>query len=53
MHKNIEKIKKLEGPPKVIKNLFNKDEIEKFFNLYQDLPITVHNKKQNLGCYQM
>ena len=48
MHKNIEKIKKLEGPTKVIKNLFNKDEIEKFFNLYQDLPITVHNKKQNV-----
>ena len=48
MHKNINKIKKLESPPKVIKNLFDKNEIEKFFNLYKELPITVHNKKQNV-----
>jgi len=48
MHKNIDKIKKLESPAKVIKNLFDKNEIEKFFNLYEDLPITVHNKKQNV-----
>jgi hypothetical protein len=48
MHKNIDKIKKLEGSPKVIKNLFGKKEIEKFLNLYQELPITVHNKKQNV-----
>ncbi len=48
MHKNIEKIKELEGSPKVIKNLFSKNEIEKFFNLYQNLPITVHNKNQNV-----
>ena len=48
MHKNIDKIKKLESSPKVIKNLFSKDEIEKFFKLYKELPITVHNKKQNV-----
>jgi hypothetical protein len=48
MHKNIDKIKKLEGSPKVIKNLFGKKEIEKFLNLYQELPITIHNKKQNV-----
>ena len=48
MHKYIEKIKKLEGSPKVIKNLFSKNEIEKFLNLYQKLPTTVHNKKQNV-----
>ena len=48
MHKNIEKIKKLEGPPKIIKNLFNESEIEKFLKLYQNLPTTVHNKKQNV-----
>ena len=48
MHKNIEEIKKLEGPPKIIKNLFNKNELEKFLKLYQDLPTTVHNKKQNV-----
>jgi len=48
MHKNINEIKKLESPPQVIKNLFDKNEIEKFFNLYKELPITVHNKKQNV-----
>ena len=48
MHKNIDKIKKLESPPQVIKNLFSKDELEKFFNLYKSLPTTVHNKRQNV-----
>ncbi len=48
MHKNIDKIKKLEGSPQVIKNVFSKTEIEKFINLYQKLPTTVHNKKQNV-----
>ena len=48
MHKNIEKIQKFEGPPKVIKNLFSTNEIDKFLKLYQELPTTVHNKKQNV-----
>ena len=48
MHKNIETIKKLEGPPRIIKNLFNKNEIESFLKLYHNLPTTVHNKKQNV-----
>ena len=48
MHKNIEKIKKLESPPQIIKNLFSEDEINKFISLYQNLPTTVHNKKQNV-----
>ena len=48
MHTNIEKIKKLEGPPQIIKNLFNKNEIESFLKLYHNLPTTVHNKKQNV-----
>ncbi len=48
MHKNIDEIKKLEGSPKIIKNIFNKMELDKFLNLYQNLPITVHNKKQNV-----
>ena len=48
MHKNIDKIKNLEGSPKVIKKLFSKNEIEKFLDLYKNLPITVHNKKQNV-----
>ena len=48
MHKEIYKIKELESPPKVIKNLFSKNEINKFLDLYEQLPITVHNKKQNV-----
>ena len=48
MHKNINEIKKLESPAQIIKNLFDKKEIEKFFNLYKKLPTTVHNKKQNV-----
>jgi hypothetical protein len=48
MHKEIEKIKELEGPIKVIKNLYSKDEINKFLELYNKLPTTVHNKKQNV-----
>ncbi len=48
MHKNLEEIKKLEGPPKVLKNIFNEKEINKFLDLYQNLPTTVHNKKQNV-----
>ena len=48
MHKEIEKIKKLEGPIKIVKNLFSKNEINKFLELYNKLPTTVHNKKQNV-----
>ena len=48
MHKEIEKIKELEGPVKVIKNLYSRDEINKFLELYNKLPTTVHNKKQNV-----
>ena len=48
MHKQIEKIKKNESAPRVIKNIFNKNEIDRFINLYNELPITVHNKKQNV-----
>ena len=48
MHKNIDKIKNLESPPKVIKNLFSKNQIEQFLKLYNELPTTVHNKKQNV-----
>ena len=48
MHKNLDQIKKLESSPKIIKNLFDKDELEKFLSLYKDLPTTVHNKRQNV-----
>ena len=48
MDEKIEKIKKTETPPKVIKNIYSKKEIQEFMNLYQKLPITTHNKKQNV-----
>ena len=48
MHNKIDEIKKNEGSPKVIKNLFSIDEINKFLKLYEQLPTTVHNKKQNV-----
>ena len=48
MHKNINEIKKLESDPQVIKKLFDKNEIKKFLDLYNELPTTVHNKKQNV-----
>ena len=48
MHKQIEEIKKNEGKPKILKNIFSKQEIQNFIELYNKLPITVHNKKQNV-----
>ena len=48
MNNITKEIKKQELPPKVIKNLFNDNEIQDFLKLYHDLPITVHNKKQNV-----
>ena len=47
MHKNIDKIKNLEFS-KVIKKLFSKNEIEKFLNLYKNLPTTVTIKSRTL-----
>ena len=32
MHKNLEEIKKLEGSPKIIKDLFSNNELEKKIN---------------------
>ena len=48
MPDRIEEIKKNESTPKVIKNLYNKNEIQEFLKLYKELPVTVHNKKQNV-----
>ena len=48
MHIKIEEIKKNEGSPKVLKNLFSNDEINEFLKLYKSLPTTVHNKNQNV-----
>ena len=46
-HKNIDKIKKLESLPKIIK-IFSDKEIKSITELYNSLPVTVHNKKQNI-----
>ena len=48
MNEIIKKVKENETPPKIIKNLFDKNEIENFLQLYKNLPVTVHNKKQNV-----
>ncbi len=48
MHNKIDEIKKNESSPKIIRNLFSKEEISKFLKLYEELPTTVHNKKQNV-----
>ena len=48
MNIKIENIKKLESSPKIIKDIFNEYEIKEFLNLYNELPVTVHNKKQNV-----
>ena len=48
MHENLDIIKSLESPPKIIKNFLNKDEIEKFLKLYHELPVTVNNLKQKV-----
>ena len=48
MREKIEEIKKSESPPKIIKNLYSKEEIQDFLKLYKDLPVTTHNKKQNV-----
>jgi len=48
MHENLNKIKSLEGPTKIIKNFLSSDEIEKFLKLYSELPVTVNNLKQKV-----
>ena len=48
MEEKIKEIKKYESPPKIIKNLYSKEEIKDFLKLYKNLPVTTHNKKQNV-----
>ena len=48
MHKKIEEIKKNESKPKVLKNIFDKKDIERFLKLYSELPTTTNNKKQRV-----
>ena len=45
--KNIDEIKKFESVPKIIK-IFSNQEINNITELYNSLPVTVHNKKQNV-----
>jgi len=45
--KNIEEIQKFESLPKIIK-LFSEQEIKNILELYNSLPVTVHNQKQNI-----
>ena len=45
--KNIDEIKKFESFPKIIK-IFSDQEIKNIKELYNSLPVTVHNKKQNI-----
>ena len=48
MNDKIKSLKELQSPPKVLKNLYSKEEIQEFLDLYKKLPTTVHNKKQNV-----
>jgi len=46
-NQNIDKIKKLESPPKIVK-IFSNKEIKDISDLYYSLPVTTFNKKQNI-----
>ena len=46
-HTYLEEIKKLEGPPKIVK-IFSDKEIKMIQDLYEILPERVFNKKQNV-----
>ena len=48
MHQQLEKIKKLESKPRVLRNFFNSNEIKKVLELYNELPTTVNNVKQKV-----
>ena len=48
MHKNINEIKINESSPMVIKNFLNADEIQEFQELYNNLPVEINNKRQNI-----
>ena len=48
IHKFIEKIKKIESKPIIIKNFINKKEIENFHKLYVELPVEINNERQQI-----
>lgn len=45
---NINLIKKNESSPKIIKKFIDERKINELTKLYEELPLTVHNKKQNV-----
>ena len=48
LNTNIDKIKKNESSPQILKNFIEPQKIKELLNLYHELPLTVHNKKQNV-----
>ncbi len=48
MHKFIDKIKKFENKPFVVSDFLNKNEINSFQKLYEELPIEINNKRQKI-----
>ena len=48
MHQKIEKIKKNEASPLVIKKFLTKEQIQKIQKLYKILPIEINNKRQKI-----
>tara|TARA_Y100000816_G_C25983081_1_gene513345 strand:- start:8 stop:706 length:699 start_codon:yes stop_codon:yes gene_type:complete len=48
MHKLLDEIKKNEGKTRVVKNFFDKNQVDALLKLYKDLPIEIFNKRQNI-----
>lgn len=48
MHENLNGIKNLESPPRIIKNFVSSKEIEQFLKLFAELPVTVNNVEQKV-----
>ena len=48
MHKLIDRIKKYESKPFVVSNFIDKKELELFKKLYNELPLEINNKRQNI-----
>ena len=48
MHKFINKIKKFESEPFIVKKFLNEEEVSLFQKLYTELPIEIDNKRQKI-----
>ena len=48
MHQKINKIKKNEYSPIVIKKILSKKQIKKIQDLYKNLPLEINNKRQKI-----